>query len=271
MTRPAPAGGAFAAKSPPTIKSYDDKLDHAANIVRGAIVAKDAVMALDWSGVFTLAERLVEDKNTVEFACDRVTSRSYDNDGFLHIAKANISKGNVCPYMGSEIPDAEKMGLDPKKQYMLWRHPDELAKSARSFNGKPILTKHVPVDSASIDPSLIVGSTGRDAFFDGVYLTNSLDFWPQNAIDGIETSVKRQLSCGYRYTADMRPGKTPQGTPYDGIMRNIVGNHVALVEEGRAGPDVIVADGGPRKRPRWGGRLIGLRPFPGQSSVVVGD
>src|SRR6202012_2673760 len=29
---------------------------------------------------------------------------------------------------------------------------------------------------------------------------------------------------------------------YDGVMRDIVGNHVALVEEGRAGPDVMVGD-----------------------------
>ncbi|MCV5420626.1 DUF2213 domain-containing protein, partial [Escherichia coli] len=30
--------------------------------------------------------------------------------------------------------------------------------------------------------------------------------------------------------------------PYDGVMRDIVGNHVALVTEGRAGSDVVVGD-----------------------------
>ena len=46
---------------------------------------------------------------------------------------------------------------------------------------------------------------------------------------------------GYYYDPDMTPGEI-QGLRYDGIMRNIRANHGALVEEGRAGPDVIVAD-----------------------------
>lgn len=39
----------------------------------------------------------------------------------------------------------------------------------------------------------------------------------------------------------MTPG-TYEGQPYDGRMTNIRGNHVALVEKGRAGPDVLVYD-----------------------------
>jgi hypothetical protein len=40
----------------------------------------------------------------------------------------------------------------------------------------------------------------------------------------------------------MTPGVSPQGEKYDGVMRDIVGNHVALVKEGRAGADVVVGD-----------------------------
>jgi hypothetical protein len=39
----------------------------------------------------------------------------------------------------------------------------------------------------------------------------------------------------------MTPGVF-KGEPYDGVMRDIVGNHVALVTEGRAGDDVVVGD-----------------------------
>lgn len=39
----------------------------------------------------------------------------------------------------------------------------------------------------------------------------------------------------------MTPG-VHEGQPYDGVMRDIVGNHVALVIEGRAGSDVVVGD-----------------------------
>ena len=39
-------------------------------------------------------------------------------------------------------------------------------------------------------------------------------------IAGIESEEQRELSCGYRYTADMSPG-TYRGQRYDGVMRQI--------------------------------------------------
>jgi hypothetical protein len=63
----------------------------------------------------------------------------------------------------------------------------------------------------------------------------------QDAIDGIESGKQRELSAGYHYKPDMTAGNF-DGMRYDGVMRNIVFNHVALVEDGRAGPDVIVGD-----------------------------
>ena len=77
--------------------------------------------------------------------------------------------------------------------------------------------------------------------FDAPYLKNSLVVWDGEAIKLIEDDKQKELSCGYRYRADMTPG-TYEGVRYDGVMRDIRGNHVALVEEGRAGPDVLVAD-----------------------------
>ncbi|MGB8839433.1 MAG: DUF2213 domain-containing protein, partial [Aliidongia sp.] len=61
-------------------------------------------------------------------------------------------------------------------------------------------------------------------------------------IDAVESGAQRELSCGYRYVAEMSPGTSPDGVKYDGRMTQIVANHVALVEAGRAGPDVMVAD-----------------------------
>jgi hypothetical protein len=66
--------------------------------------------------------------------------------------------------------------------------------------------------------------------------------WDNSAIAGIETEEQEELSSSYQYVADMTPGTTPTGEVYDGIMRDIIGNHVALVETGRAGSDVLVAD-----------------------------
>jgi len=167
--------------------------------------------------------------------------RTVGPDGYLHIEVSNISKANVCPYLGSEIPDAEGLGLEPSRVYQLLRDPEELTKAADTFNNLPLLSKHVPVSADSFPEELVVGSTGTDAAFVAPYLKNSLVVWKAVAIAGIETDEQRELSSAYRYIADMTPGEY-EGVKYDGVMRNIIGNHVALVETGRAGSDVVVGD-----------------------------
>jgi hypothetical protein len=178
----------------------------------------------------------------VAFAFDRESVRREDDDGHMHVGVTNISKANVCPYWGREIPDHEALGLDPNKQYRLYRDPDELAKGAPTFNNKPLLSRHVEISADDHPAGLVVGSTGTDASFEHPFLRNSLVVWKGSAIKDIESEAKKELSSAYRYRADMTPGKSPEGEEYDGVMRDIVGNHVALVKEGRAGTDVVVGD-----------------------------
>lgn len=175
------------------------------------------------------------------FAFDE-SARRYDQDGRLHVDVSNISKANVCDYFGSEIPDWEALGLDPKRLYKLYRHPAELKKAAKTFNNLPILDTHIPAVSWNHPQGRVVGTTGTDAVFQAPYLKNSLAFWTDDSIKGIESRRQRELSSAYRYTADMTPGVSPDGESYDGIMRNILGNHVAVVPDGRAGKDVVVGD-----------------------------
>jgi hypothetical protein len=174
-------------------------------------------------------------------AFDRASVRTYDRDGRLHVEITNISKAAVNPYIGREIPDWKALGLDPDRVYKLLRDPDELAKAAPTFNNIPLLSRHVPVTADDHKPDLVIGSTGTDADFDGSHLRNSLVVWARDAIDDIESDVKKELSAAYRYRADMTPG-TYEGEPYDGVMRDLVGNHVAIVREGRAGSSVVVGD-----------------------------
>lgn len=177
-------------------------------------------------------------------ACDLMSVRTMDVDGRMHVALTPISKANVCPYYGREIPGAERLGLEPGKVYQLLRHPDELAKAAPTFNGIQLLRRHIAVNADDTQKMDVVGCLGNDAVFEPPYLKNSLSVWDSSAIAGIETGEQRELSSSYRYVADMTPGEY-EGVAYDGIMRNIVGNHVALVEEGRAGADVLVSDSNP--------------------------
>lgn len=181
---------------------------------------------------------------TDRLAMDRDTVRQKDEDGRLKVERANISKAVVNPYLGREIPGWEALGLDPGKTYRLLRHPDELARAAPTFNALPLLDTHVPSTAWDHPFGKVVGTTGTDAAFQPPYLTNSLAVWTADAIAGIEDGSQKELSCGYRYDPDMTPG-TYEGQPYDGVMRNLKGNHVALVKEGRAGPDVVVGDAKP--------------------------
>lgn len=210
--------------------------------------------------------------NKDRLAFDRGSVRTIDQDGRLHVAVTNISKAIVNPYMGEEIPDAEALGLDPKKIYQLLRDPDELAKAAATFNNVPLLLIHEPSTADAHPRSVTVGTTGSEASFDAPYLRNSLTVWDAEGIEAIESKKQQELSCGYRYTADMTPG-TYEGTAYDGVMRSIHGNHVALVAAGRAGPDVVVGDSQPlefqtmsikkplsRKAALVKGALLALKP-----------
>lgn len=175
-------------------------------------------------------------------ALDRAPdNRFYDLDGHLHIRKTRISKANVCPYRGKEIPNFEELGLEPEKIYQLYRSPEELAKGASSFNNKPILSEHIPITADEPNRDHWAGCLGNDASFEAPYLYNSLAVWDKPSIEGVEDDSKRELSAGYRYRADMTPGEIG-GIRFDGVMRDIVGNHVAFVEEGRAGADVMAAD-----------------------------
>lgn len=178
-------------------------------------------------------------------AFDYQSARRFDQDGVLHVAANKISKSNVCPYTGQEIMkgalNGDSLNLDPNGIYNLYRDPKELEKGAATFNGKPLLRRHVPHNVEQYDPKDVVGSIGSDAAFSAPYLTASLSVWNADAIAGIKQGAQRELSCSYRYNADMTPG-TINGVAFMGVMRDIVANHVALVEAGRAGPDVMVHD-----------------------------
>ena len=178
-----------------------------------------------------------------QLAQDR-SLRSYDQDGRLHVESSNISKATVNPYYGSEIPNYKQLGLEPKKVYYLLRDPEELEKAAPTFNNLPLLSKHIPVSADEPQKEVIAGTTGSDTVFKDGYLKCSLAVWDAEAIAGIESGEQVELSSAYHYTADMTAGEF-EGRNYDGVMRDIVGNHVALVDVGRAGRDVVVSDADP--------------------------
>lgn len=179
----------------------------------------------------------------MKLAFDR-SARRIDADGRLHVDRSHISKATVNPYYGKEIPGHAALGLRPDKVYRLLRDPVELERGAETFARLPILSEHVPVTVDAPRPDLVVGAIGSEITFTPPYLDADLCIWDAASIAGIETDKVRELSCAYRYVPVMEPG-TFEGQPYDGRMTEIQGNHLALVEVGRAGSDVVVADRNP--------------------------
>lgn len=179
----------------------------------------------------------------LRLAFDR-TARRIDADGRLHVDRSHISKATVNPYYGKEIPGFDALGLRPDVVYRLFRDPVELERGAATFARLPILSEHVPVTVDAPRPDLVVGAIGSEITFSAPYLDADLCVWDATAIAGIETDKVRELSCAYRYVPVMEPGEF-EGQAYDGRMTEIQGNHLALVEVGRAGSDVVVADRNP--------------------------
>ncbi|MDE9566872.1 DUF2213 domain-containing protein, partial [Xenorhabdus bovienii] len=72
------------------------------------------------------------------------------------------------------------------------------------------------------------------------YLRGNIKILSNAALNQIDNG-KIELSPGYRCRYEFTPGLF-EGEHYDAIQRDIRGNHLALVEEGRTGIDVAVQD-----------------------------
>lgn len=180
-----------------------------------------------------------------DFAYDNaVTFRWHDQDGRMHVDKSNLTRVQVAPYRGNEIPGWEARGLIPTKIYYGFRPPEELSdpETIKSVIGIPIqLNHHLDYpDAPAMDTR--VGSTGDQAAFDGTFLSNSLHIQNEDACRRIRDGSMKQLSLAYRYDPDFSSTGEFKGQKYDFTMRNIRGQHLALVEEGRAGDTCVVED-----------------------------
>lgn len=168
---------------------------------------------------------------TANYAFDKKSARSFDADGRMRVRDCVISVGEINPYYGREIPNYKALGLDANKVYDLYRDPAELERAAPSFNG-PLMIRHV-AQTANEPRKEYIGGTVYDVRFVDGKVRADLLVMDQQAIDYVQSGELADLSSSYRYTADMTPGEI-NGRKYDGRMTDIQGNHVALVEDGRA-------------------------------------
>jgi hypothetical protein len=108
-------------------------------------------------------------------------------------------------------------------------------KSLASFALVPVTNDHPPeMLSAKNARKYAVGATGERIRKDGDHVAAKVSIFDEATIAQMD-SGKTQLSCGYDCDLDETPGVSPGGERYDAIQKNIVGNHLAIVDRGRAG------------------------------------
>ncbi|PHM70340.1 DUF2213 domain-containing protein [Xenorhabdus sp. KJ12.1] len=168
-----------------------------------------------------------------------MSKRTYDLNGWLEVKDNPISKVGVFDYLGSEIgaPVADQI-------YKVLRPQEELENIAtiNSFKLMPFVDEHEMLgkEATPAERKGIEGVIGESVYFDYPYLKGNIKILSSSALNQIN-SGKIELSPGYRCRYDFTPG-TFDGEHYDAIQRDIRANHLALVEEGRTGPDVAVQD-----------------------------
>jgi hypothetical protein len=138
------------------------------------------------------------------------------------------------------------------------RPPEEVSSpsSLATLGRKPITDDHPPVPvTAQNYKDYAVGTVGEQIAYDeaGGFVRVSLVLHDSQSVQNVEDG-KEELSCGYTAEIELNPGWWNPDTqqwvvdqeeapgdawvPFETIQRDIRYNHLALVDVGRAGPDV---------------------------------
>lgn len=172
------------------------------------------------------------------------SARITDLNGYIEIRDNPISKEGVFEYSGAQIG---LTGDDANRIFKVYRPASELAdpECIESFKLLPFVDEHAMLGSEELgltpaERKGVQGFIGEQVHFDPPYLRGNIKILSESAKRLINEG-KRELSPGYRCVYELTPGVF-EGQNYDAVQRRIRGNHLALVQEGRTGPDVAVLD-----------------------------
>lgn len=164
-------------------------------------------------------------------------TQSMTPEGFLLCAGVAIARTGRQTYSTKEIP----LDGDADDMVSIEREAAEVFKSETlaSFEGKPVTINHPdtfvnPSNWASLAKGVTQNVRQGSGVDDDLLLADLL-ITDSEAIKEVRGKDLREVSCGYE--ADYE-----QITPGKGRQINIIGNHVALVERGRAGPRCSIKD-----------------------------
>lgn len=179
------------------------------------------------------------------------SNRVTDFNGWFEVPRNPISRVGVFPYLGESLGAdiVKENNLDPSAIYYVLRPAEELSDPAflESVKLVPWVNDHTMLGGEGTgympaEDKGIGGVTGEQVEFDeesGILYSN-IKLFSEAHRDQVD-SGKRELSLGYRCQYQWNPGNW-DGKNYDLIQRNLRGNHLASVDEGRMGPGIAVLD-----------------------------
>lgn len=157
------------------------------------------------------------------------------------LATARVARANnIQDYLPSEI------GLPPKadgKPYRIFRPADEVfARDAvQSAAHRPITIDHPAEDVSAVNwKRLAVGDTGGEVLRDGEFLRLPIMVMDSAGVQAA-TTTHQEFSLGYKAELDMTPG-TFGDEAFDGSMKDIRINHLALCRHARGGTELRIVD-----------------------------
>ena len=173
-----------------------------------------------------------------------MSARIEDTNGWYEVKNNPLSKVGVFQYLGSEIG-----APDPQRIYNVYRPASELSSKAclDSFKLLPLVDDHTmlgTVNGRKVTPAEkkgVHGVIGEDVSFAKNTLRGNIKVFS----DSLKTAIdygKKELSLGYKCKYEPCQGVF-DGQSYDYIQKDIRGNHLALVQNGRMGKEVAVQDG----------------------------
>lgn len=165
------------------------------------------------------------------------------NGGFLAV-RAKAARTGVYQYGGAEVDPQNRHGLRDTAIVHVLRDERTVFDNAaaRSFIGKPVTDDH-PASAVTADNWRDhARGTIMGAMREGDYLAFDLLLTDAEAIRKVDAG-KRELSNGYSAELEFGDFTAADGTKCQARQTSITGNHVALVDRGRAGSECSIKDG----------------------------
>ena len=173
--------------------------------------------------------------NNTRIVLDNKSNRYFDENGFLVIKDNKIAKAGLFEYLGREISDS----LPETEVYKVYRPWEELEKSAKDFEGMPLKYGHEWVEPSKRDVK--IGAVSGEVKLEEPYLIADIKIYDKDAIEEITNKGIVDLSPGYRAHYKQESGEY-NGEKYEFKQEDIKYNHLAVVENGRSGKEVRIAD-----------------------------